>query len=259
MDNEDNKEDSKSSKGNLFYTGPETQERGKNKIDAIADSQEDLEAVDNNGNIVDQNEATYQNLRGKKNNSLGNNANDNNKYTKATDAKKKLDMVNTEGADGKSQTDRKYNEERGGSAMPYENGNLDSPSSQANLKNKLKGTGNDNVSNSGKNIKNSQKSGSDGDAWKEDKKGQNEDEKHDEERSLLDPIADADIYGKDAPKEGKKQKRRTSTQPERQVLATPSRSRFSADDEILKEGEDDEEEEEIPPSECNQKSNLLLD
>jgi len=64
--------------------------------------------------------------------------------------------------------------------------------------------------------------------WKEEsKKALNEDEKHDEERSLLDPDNDDDIYNKDITKNDNDDKdmRRTSTKPEKPIIDTPVRSK----------------------------------
>lgn len=87
--------------------------------------------------------------------------------------------------------------------------------------------------------------------WKEENKGRtNEDEKHDEERSLLDPANDDDIYSKDLPKnDDDKEMRRTSTKPERPVIATPSRSKLSDDMEDQKDSDDEDEAKEKEPSE----------
>lgn len=134
--NEGSKEENKSS-NSIFYGDGDKDGSNKNKLDAIADSQEDLEAVEHDGNIIDDKEATYQNLRGNKNNSFinGGDVESENPNVEVEDIEK-IDLDADKIKDNKPNTDRKYNEERGGSGLPFEAGNLDSPNSQTNLKHK---------------------------------------------------------------------------------------------------------------------------
>lgn len=127
-------EDNKTSKSNIFYDEADKQERGKNKIDKLTESQEDIEAIIQDVDMMQDNEATYQNLRNKKSNSFINNEDEGNRSKGEIGNIEKLCVVSEE--NNKSQTDRKYIEERGGSGNAYDAGNLDSPNSQSNLKNK---------------------------------------------------------------------------------------------------------------------------
>jgi len=126
----------KESRSQLFYAEDSKEEVNKNKLDAIADFQEDLEAIVQDGHVVDANEATYQNLRGKKNNSLVNGDYGTNISRAEIGDMERLEYENENDKEEKPKTDRKYNDQRGGSGMPFDAGNLDSPNSQTNLKHK---------------------------------------------------------------------------------------------------------------------------
>lgn len=94
-----------------------------------------------------------------------------------------------EDKEDKNKTDRRFNDQRGGSGMPFDAGTLDSPNSQAN-KNKQKEPTNGLEKKPG-----DRKSSKDELGWqKDDSKAQNEDEKHDENVSLLDVDNDKDLY-----------------------------------------------------------------
>jgi hypothetical protein len=186
MDNDNSKEDNKSSNSHLFYGNNDQQENGKNKLDAIADSQEDLEAIEHDENVIDEKEATYQNLRGNKNNGLIHDHKEGDSSEHEEEAIERLGLDPEERKNNDSNADRVYNEERGGSATPFDAGNLDSPNSSTHIKIK-KGSDKDATSNKSKSSS-LNKSLKNDDGWDNNpKKGKGEDDKHDEEKSLLDP------------------------------------------------------------------------
>jgi hypothetical protein len=100
------------------------------------------------------------------------------------------DYNEEEEKDAKSKTDRRFNDQRGGSGMPFDAGTLDSPNSQTNLKKK-----DDEEAAEKKSDHMRKKSSKDDLGWqKEDAKGQIEDEKQEEDVSLLDAEQDKDLY-----------------------------------------------------------------
>lgn len=123
--------------------------------------------------------------------------------------------------------------------MPLDAGNLDSPSSQTPIRDK-KATENGDSS-KGKNTAKvlvAASSSKDELGWsKGPAKPQNEDEKHDEERSLLDPDNEDELYSKDPPKtpSDKKEMRRVSTKPDKPVLDSASNSKKSESEESEEE------------------------
>jgi hypothetical protein len=135
---------------------------------------------------------------------------------------------------GISKTERK-NSQTGAPAIVYETGRLDSHHSSAR----------DKIIYNGKSLNSKHDSKEDG--WNEDSKiNANEDEKHAEEVSLLDPANEGNPY-KDGTKDGQeedKDMRRSSTKPDRPVVSRDQSKNSKSDDK--KEGDGEEEEDEKP-------------
>jgi hypothetical protein len=136
---------------------------------------------------------------------------------------------------GISKTERK-NSQNGVPAIVYETGRLDSHHSSAR----------DKIIHNGKSL--NSKHDSKDDVWNEDSKiNANEDEKHAEEVSLLDPANEGNPYkngSKDCQEEDKDM-RRSSTKPDRPVISR-DQSKNSKSDEKKEEGEGEEDDEEKP-------------
>jgi len=248
----DSKKQDNNTKQNLFSINEDAKNtKSRDLLDNLSMSKEDSEAdpIAENSNI--------NNTVGGTNNSKTNGyfieGGISSKDSKVTE--QEINKMNLDGdsRDNQSRTERRDNAQHGESATPYDNGNLDSPSSTTNLKKKS----------ADKNSVNESKAGSsqishggskDSLQWNEENKGKNgtEEEKHDEERSLLDP--ENNIYGKDPNKSGLEDEnmRRSSTKPEG---ARDSKT----GDKNSKGSKDEEEEPEKEMSECQKKSIAFID
>lgn len=218
MDNSKDKEELKN-ETNLSFSKDKPDERPepKSKLDALSESQEDLEAVPADID-KDDHDNVYQDLRGNK-------ANGYMKDDVEVDGSRVEEEIGKisqeeERKAGTNNTDRRNSsQQHGESGMPHENGNIDSPNSAARLakdrKPHSRGEGTDKSLNSKRDSK-------DDLGWNEENKSkpsQSEDEKnYEEERSLLDPDNDNNIYAKEMSKnndEDDRDMRRSSTKPER--------------------------------------------
>ena len=223
--------DAKDSNQNLFSgnNGPLSSSRDGG---AVLSSQEDQEAMPDDLDNSHDNKSQHSN-----NDSIDNANLKDHKISK--DGTKDVDEdVSKLGLDeehkmGISKTERK-NSQNGAPAILYGTGRLDSHHSSAR----------DKINYNGKSL--NSKNNSKDDGWNEDSKiNANEDEKHAEEVSLLDPANEGNPYkggSKDLLEEDKDM-RRSSTKPDRPVVSR-DQSRNSKSDEKKEEdeGEDDEEE-----------------
>ena len=228
------KEESKGDSKNLFTPDEPGRSSSRNREDALSDSKEDQEAIPAEQDNSQTNVQPH-----------GNNTSRNNGYMKDIkpttegskideDALGKLQIEDTKNQNSK--TDRRDSQQHGASGGHNDAGSIDSPHSEAKLKAAM------NESHEKNNTEKSLKHDSKDDlGWNEDSKnGGNEDEKNAEERSLLYPGDDANIY-KDASnnKDEEDNMRRSSTKPER-----PPNSKEDGK-ENSKENEDDDKPKEM--------------
>lgn len=127
-----------------------------------------------------------------------------------------------------SQTSREYIAHKAVPGIPFDVSNIDSPNSQTHMNGKKRTDTKDLLD--GVNLEkvlNGHNKSKEDIEW--GKKPQKEEEKHDEERSLLDPDNEDGIYSKDslAVKNGM---RRVSTKPEKPLEKSPSVSKLSEED-----------------------------
>lgn len=243
---------------NQFFTADD-RASDKDKVDDnlgdFSESKEDIEATPiNNHTEVDN---TYTDVKGNKSNGYMKEGGAVSEGSKLNDEEIGKLNLEEEFKDHRSNTDRANNGQRGESATPYDNGNLDSPNSQSNLKGlnvPIKGS-------ASLNNKNGRKLSSDNNkndlGWNEEHKNKNgtEDEKHDEEKSLLDPENINNLYAKDQPAshlDDDRDMRRSSTKPDR-----PRESRDKDRDSKASKNEDEDKVKEM--SVCQKKSIAFLD
>ena len=243
---------------NQFFTG-EDRTSEKEKIDYnlgdFSESKEDIEATPiNNHTEVDN---TYTDVKGNKSNGYMKEGGTVSEGSKLNDEEiGKLDLEE-ELKEHLSNTDRANNGQRGESATPYDNGNLDSLNSQSNLKG-IKGSGKGSTSLNNKNGRKLSHDNSKNDlGWNEENKNKNgtEDEKHDEEKSLLDPDNMNNLYVKDQQSnqlDDDRDMRRSSTKPDR-----PKESRDQARDSKASKNDSEKSEKEL--TECQKESIAFLD
>lgn len=245
-------EESKNTSGSMFT--PKEPPGIKNKLDMLSDSKEDEEAIPADNYTKSDN--VYQDLRNSKNNGYmreDGTYSDDDKLDEEEIGK--LNLEEELKADQRN-SDRRPSAQHGESGMPYDAGSVYKPTSPSNLDN----LGNeedrhDSKNNTEKSL-NSKRSSKDEVGWNDDikLKGNNEDEKHDEERSLLDPENDGNPYVKDISRndDDDKDMRRSSTKPER-----PKESRDKS-----RNSDSNKKDEEVKPKEmsaCQKKSIAFLD
>lgn len=260
-------EENKKSKNSLFTGTPEGEHLGtRNRNDLVADTNEDIEAAIQAQNIIEDEEASYEHPKPKKVNGF---ITEENSYPPAgkmnTEDIDDLGLEKQEEVKGnRTQTNRKYNDQRGGSGMPYDAGDLDSPNSATPI-NKNKQNRSIRSSSSKGMLQESAQSQDDSKddlGWNEElkNKGKSEEGKHDEERSLLDPHNEDELYSKGViPKRsefGDGDIRRNSTKPD--GPQTPGLNKSAGE---IKPTEEKEEEENRPKemSQCQKKSIAFLD
>ena len=221
------------SKTNLFK-GEEkldSDENG-NKKELKADSQEDLEAIVQDANLGSSNNSSTHNLnKSKINGYIKESAHKNN------GGNGEIEQLSRQSSTPRIQRDRliteeeKEYDERGGSGNLNEAGNIESPKSQINnsvplYQNEMKSVSKDHHNDS--TLKENLKVTNIG--WNEENKNkiQVEEDKNDEEKSLLDPIND-DNYSKDElSKNDDRDIRRSSTKPEKILSESKNKSRDSS-------------------------------
>lgn len=239
--NGDLKEESKDTRNYLFSREPENESR-RNKLDVMSDSKEDMEAIPADDELQADN--VYQNLRGNRANGYmrdGETVSESSKINE--DELGKLNISNEDDKNNKPNTHRAHKPQRGESGMHFDAGTIDSPHSEVDMnKNKNGVKISSSLKSGGKKSQGSKEDHKDDLGWNEENKhkASQEDGKHDEEKSLLDPGDDNDIYSKDVSKnlegEDDRDMRRSSTKPER-----PVRSKNKSKDDSKSKDEDIEE------------------
>lgn len=200
-ESEKNKNAGSDNPPNIFTGDLPEHDRDRNANGGIlSESHEDLEAIAQDGNIIEENESTYQNLRGNKANGFMSDKN-----PKSDEANLEIEEIdklglNEEEKEKASKTERKYNDQRGGSGNYNDAGNQNSPKSQTKLVSHKSEEGH-NTEREGNRSKLAARQDSERNyGWNDKNKSQAEDEKHDEERSLLDPENEDEVYSKDMSK-----------------------------------------------------------
>jgi hypothetical protein len=244
---------------NQFFTAEDKHSdkyKDEYKIEDFSESKEDLEATPIN--IHTEIDNTYTDVKGNKSNGYLKEGGMISEGSKLNDEEIGKLNFEEELKDHRSNTDRANNGQRGESATPYNNANLDSPNSQSNLKG-IKESGKGLTTLNNKNERRlSHNNNNKGDlGWNEQNKNKNrtEDEKHDEEKSLLDPDNMNNLYIKDQPSnnlDDDRDMRRSSTKPER-----PRESRDQGRG--SKASKSDSEEKVKEMSVCQKKSIAFVD
>lgn len=230
------KKDTKNSNQNLF-SGNDDPRSSSRAGGAVLSSQEDQEAIPADQDNSTNNVLQLQTNTSKDNGYMKEKKRSENGSKVADKEIVKLEMEE-ERKKSNSKTEQK-DSQHGASGMPFDAGSINSPHSSSKNKANNKEFNDSHEKNHTEKSLNSKHDSKDELGWNEDSKNNvnNEDEKHAEERSLLDPENEANIY-KDVLKdrsEDDKDMRRSSTKPER-----PNASR----DQSRNSGENKEEEEE---------------
>lgn len=258
LDSNSKQEDNIPSKNNLFKG--EDSANGDDvdgfKIDSKSDLHEDIEAIVQDGNIMGSNNSSSHNLNKSKINGYVRDLNKSQISNKGEveDLHKLSSTPRSKKEDFSKEGEREF-DERGGSGMVNDAGNIDSPHNQTK-NNFLKKDSESKDSDSKLQGNSITKLNKNNLGWEEESKNkiQSEDEKNDEERSLLDPIQENDVYSKELSSHNEeKDIRRSSTKPENKIVSE-SKDKSS--------GRGLEESSESVPNKCNackEKCNKFLE